>query len=155
MKVFFMQESSLTALEKSVNDFIKDKKVINISFDSNPATMVGGAVTGNHHVTALAYTVLIQYEDDSEHNPLAHPESYVGDAIAMIDDMTHAQRYEVYKHLEKRIEGNREFAECDWLSKRRIWVSQDVYERIVDNPRSGVIFEAIGKAPILVSFYKQ
>lgn len=35
-----------------------------------------------------------------EHNPLAHPECYVSDAIAMINDMTDAQRAEVIKHLE-------------------------------------------------------
>lgn len=36
---------------------------------------------------------------EEEHNPLAHPETYVDDAIAMINDMTDAQRAEVIKHL--------------------------------------------------------
>lgn len=34
-----------------------------------------------------------------EHSPLAHPETYVSDAIAMIGDMTDAQRVELWKHL--------------------------------------------------------
>lgn len=36
---------------------------------------------------------------EEEYSPLAHPETYVSDAIAMINDMTDAQRAEVMNHL--------------------------------------------------------
>ena len=148
-QVYFYRSDSLHDVENHVNDFAKEHNVIDVKFDS----IVRDKGTDYEEVVT---TAMVVYEDgvESEHNPLTHPESYVDDAIAMIDDMTHAQRAEVYKHLENRIKCNREFTECDWPNKKRIWVSQDVYERIVDNPRSGVIFEAIGKAPIWVSMYK-
>lgn len=37
---------------------------------------------------------------------------------------------------------------CDDNNKDRIWVSNDVYERIKNNPK-GVIFESVGKKPII------
>ena len=39
-----------------------------------------------------------------KHNPLAHPETYVEDSKAMINDMTDAQRAEVYAYLTKKME---------------------------------------------------
>ena len=38
---------------------------------------------------------------------------------------------------------------CDPLNENRIWVGQDVYERIKNNPK-GVIIDAVGKQPILI-----
>lgn len=39
-------------------------------------------------------------------------------------------------------------SECCNTKKDRIWVSNDVYERIRNNPK-GVMFESIGKQPII------
>ena len=39
-------------------------------------------------------------EEDNEHSPLAHPERYVEDSIAIFNDMTTAQRKELLNHID-------------------------------------------------------
>ena len=49
--------------------------------------------------------------------------------------------------LQKEVDINSSAA-CDHLNDNHIWVSKDVYYKIMDNP-DGVIFEAVGKPPII------
>lgn len=56
-------------------------------------------------IEGLPYSELIV--GDGKHNPLAHPESYLDDTMAIVDDMTMAQRRELLKYLEEKIEGNK------------------------------------------------
>ena len=58
-------------------------------------------------IEELPYSELIVGEAEKEHNPLAHPERYLDDTMAIVDDMTMAQRKELLKYLEGVIEGNR------------------------------------------------
>lgn len=52
--------------------------------------------------------------------------------------------------LKKEIEINKT-ASCDHLNKNHIFVSQDVYYQIMDNP-DGVIFESAGQPPIRLTW---
>ena len=44
---------------------------------------------------------------DIHNNPLARPESYLDDTMAIVDDMTTAQRKALLAYLEEKIEGPR------------------------------------------------
>lgn len=48
------------------------------------------------------------FRESNDHNPLAHPEAYLDDTMAIVDDMTMAQRVELLKYLERVIEKNRQ-----------------------------------------------
>lgn len=45
--------------------------------------------------------------DILKHDVLEHPEKYLDDTMAIVDDMTMAQRRELLKYLEDKIEGNK------------------------------------------------
>lgn len=50
---------------------------------------------------------LIKYIEDCQHNPFTRPESYLDVTMAIVDDMTMAQRRELLKYLEDSIERNK------------------------------------------------
>lgn len=80
------------------------------------------------------------------------------DADKLCKDLTDMARYqEPYKQstilgVVSTIENRRDDVECDRLNKNGLWVSHDVFERIVKNP-DGIIFHAMGEAPILVTWH--
>lgn len=76
----------------SLNEKIDIHKIIDDAMEKRDRTVF--IYIGEHGTTVN----ITPFEE--EFNPLAHPETYVSDAIAMINDMTDAQREEVIKHLE-------------------------------------------------------
>jgi hypothetical protein len=71
-----------------------------------------------HHTLDIKHAVNFEKVDDHkymemEHNPLAHPETYVSDAIAMINDMTNAQRDKVMEHLNTKVTASK-YAGYPW-----------------------------------------
>lgn len=76
--------------------------------------------------------------------------SFLESLLKMIDDATDAQAYEALLYLQERL--GCIIIENDPLNERNIWVRENVYERILDNPK-GVIMHSRGKDPILVRGY--
>ena len=66
----------------------------------------------------------------------------------MLYDTTNAQAEAAIKILQEKLAKN-QGTSCDHLNENRIWVSQEVYERLINNPK-GVVVESVCKAPILV-----
>ena len=95
-KVQIYRNDDARKLENDINRFIDDKELIDIKIETNLVKELTG--------TSIYTTAVIIYED---HNPLAHPERYLDDTMAIVDDMTMAQRKELLKYLENVIEGNR------------------------------------------------
>lgn len=81
-KVKVLRNDDAGALELDINNFIKDKKLVDIKISTD--------VIKTYEGIRIWTTAVIVYEDD-DHNPLEHPESYVDDVMSMICDMTEAQ----------------------------------------------------------------
>ena len=57
------------------------------------------------------YDPVVQPPKEAEWNPLEHPERYLDVTMDIVDDMTMAQRKELLKYLEDKIEGNKKLME--------------------------------------------
>ena len=66
---------------------------------------------GERPILVNWYDPVVQPPKEAEWNPLEHPERYLDDAMAIVDDMTMAQRRELLKYLEDKIEGNKKLME--------------------------------------------
>jgi len=93
-KVWICRSDDLSLLQDAINDFIEDKELIDVKIN----TIERGRQDRTCYTTAV-----IIYEDGVS-NPLAHPESYLDDAMAIVDDMTRAQRVELLKYLADKVE---------------------------------------------------
>ena len=62
---------------------------------------------GENPIWVNWYDPVVQPPKEAEWNPLEHPERYLDDTMAIVDDMTMAQRRELLKYLENKIEGNK------------------------------------------------